>query len=872
MKNRFTVYFLFLLWALALPVLGETYESLRPQIAQLVGESLKEGSPDSPHQWTAHRKGIRNLVAELEALYPEEHLFFLARDAEYLYDMATLLNPHASERLHLLNVNSSNQDEEWLPKYLKSKRLTSEALGKSNIIFIDSGYAGSVADAIQMVLPPELKNRVFVHLVDSNSHHNPNSRVYLSELDPKDALRPNPSGKGAVASLESFPHYTDSSGGFEKKGKNYFASSSRSDEWERALKLMKDIKAYAENPGVVKEYQAILKDMRLLVVAAKGKKSLSKKEIQEALTRLKNNGADGFLYDLYEAQKTGNIASGKHSLPFWKNVPVSHPHLKEEDLTPPSQRNYAPLAHLKKMSGITFSPSLTLDESIRKDKKRILELIETGHPELVSAVIREVLPEKKMGSDLEIVKALANTGVRSFELLSFLSTDPRWKKHPSLKSIRSALIKHGGISASTITSYFKPQGVNPSPIGPTSPVTRGRVIQTPNGRVFRIIDVLEIANGVATYLAVSPKGEKFEIRQLTPNATKKGKLLFNSRAYSSANHAFLPPVESSPAFKVFDITGLESAEQMMKSGTFTVKAIRGLAAMLQYFEQESESIPHFTPGKLLWNGSRWVILNDRNWPTGDSSDEESLRVIHHMLGEKIAAKVEAALDSSLEKQAKEYDYPTVKVFTESFFKTVDKTTLPNGLKVEVGTILQTDGPLVKVFVETEDGDDFILKFPKDAQKEAGLKEIKEFQQGMAKLSSIGLTPGAGTVAKSDYILVPRFSYHSPGESLPDLLHSLEGHPESLDEVFAQSKPLNDLLDVIKKGSEAGVYIKDLKVSNLYWQNGKWYLQEDVELQTGWEIGDILSRYKKLFSQEKHMPYNTKLSCTFLAQKIGNLKK
>ncbi len=68
-----------------------------------------------------------SFIAQLLETYPAEtHLYFLARDSEYLYDVARLVTAGTSDaaRIHLINVSRANMRDPNLKSYLKDNGIS----------------------------------------------------------------------------------------------------------------------------------------------------------------------------------------------------------------------------------------------------------------------------------------------------------------------------------------------------------------------------------------------------------------------------------------------------------------------------------------------------------------------------------------------------------------------------------------------------------------------------------------------------------------------------------------------------------------------------------------------------------------------------
>ncbi|MFN9065585.1 MAG: hypothetical protein ACK5V3_00030 [Bdellovibrionales bacterium] len=119
------------------------YYSDRPDVTKI------EPDKDAKLRDDWHKFNIAQLefLAQLFGLYPNEVIYFLARDGEYLFDLAQILGkkfPELKNRARLINVSRTNLNNSLLPDYLKQEGLTEIKIKKTGVVFVDSGYKGSI--------------------------------------------------------------------------------------------------------------------------------------------------------------------------------------------------------------------------------------------------------------------------------------------------------------------------------------------------------------------------------------------------------------------------------------------------------------------------------------------------------------------------------------------------------------------------------------------------------------------------------------------------------------------------------------------------------------------------------------------------------
>ena len=144
--------------------------------------------------WESIKKAQLIFVAQLLELYPEKQLYFLARDGEYLFDLAQLATKGTSDfnRIHLINVSRSNMRDRNFVVYLDQQGISEQSLlaGKE-IILIDSGYNGSIPDHIKFQFSDQASRNIQSQFILSKDPKIPSSRSFLLFLN-KNAHQLNP--------------------------------------------------------------------------------------------------------------------------------------------------------------------------------------------------------------------------------------------------------------------------------------------------------------------------------------------------------------------------------------------------------------------------------------------------------------------------------------------------------------------------------------------------------------------------------------------------------------------------------------------------------------------------------------------------------
>ncbi|NBU19868.1 hypothetical protein EBS43_00425 [bacterium] len=213
--------------------------------------------PELPFAWHRLKRSHLEAIAELLALYPDQELYFLGRDSEYLYDFARLMTQGQAaheNRIHLINVSRANARSPHLLKYLEQEgisRTQIEGLGKK-IILIDTGFAGTIPKTILENTPRSWASHIHTHLMVSAHAGHPSTRLFLLPLNKK-ILFTHPSAlHRSIISYENLPHFTHRSSDFLEIGGRWEPIADTTEAIldgkvspASALAQMEDLKSYA---------------------------------------------------------------------------------------------------------------------------------------------------------------------------------------------------------------------------------------------------------------------------------------------------------------------------------------------------------------------------------------------------------------------------------------------------------------------------------------------------------------------------------------------------------------------------------------------------------------------------------------------------
>lgn len=219
-------FFTFLLILAAWSTFSQTtYYSDRPDILELPAVEHS----DLPSGWGNIRQAHIEMVAMMLGLYPDREIYFLARDSELLYDTARVfggLTDVSTENVHLLNVSRSNMDAEHIRDYLSQEGINEEALAQGKkIVFVDTGFAGSIPATILGYFPKQYRSQMRTHLIISGNSIHPSARVFLRAINPSLGRNSPDTMRGTIINYEHLPRYTSRSNFFEQVNGEWIPAS-----------------------------------------------------------------------------------------------------------------------------------------------------------------------------------------------------------------------------------------------------------------------------------------------------------------------------------------------------------------------------------------------------------------------------------------------------------------------------------------------------------------------------------------------------------------------------------------------------------------------------------------------------------------------
>lgn len=284
---------IFIFLAIASPLLAEeeSYSS-RPYILHLDPHlaSQSEGS-------ALQKREMALFLAQLEAFYPENELYFLARDAESLYDLSQVMwsATHHKNRFHLLNVSSITMNSPYLREYLSQEGIHPASLSQKKIVLIDTGYSGTIITKIRELFP-QYKDSIKSHLIQCHLSNHPQSKLFLAA-----ATHPQ-----AVAMMENLPHFTQASEKYKMIDGKWEPVSPVQHEGLKAsaTRNMQDLKYWGHSN--LSYYQSLLSSMKHLTRIAEGYPA-NPNIIAQARALLGEKGLHAFVEDIYYVHKLNGL-------------------------------------------------------------------------------------------------------------------------------------------------------------------------------------------------------------------------------------------------------------------------------------------------------------------------------------------------------------------------------------------------------------------------------------------------------------------------------------------------------------------------------------------------------------------------------------
>ena len=218
--------------------------------------------------------------------------------------------------------------------YLAQEGIWVESLKQGKkILFVDTGFSGTISKKIQSYFPAKYSSRLVTHLLASSVPEHPRSRVFLSWFN-QELANIKPFGLyGMILNYEFIPHYTNRSSHFEKKDFRWNAMSTANVSHffeqdgiiskEKAKQYMEDL-LYFNQVGDAKElYNHRSEIWRKLYKFSQGKNK--KKLIDQLQLLLEEMGSRGesIVRDFIEIVERNNIMP-KRSRPSLRDVRLEY--------------------------------------------------------------------------------------------------------------------------------------------------------------------------------------------------------------------------------------------------------------------------------------------------------------------------------------------------------------------------------------------------------------------------------------------------------------------------------------------------------------------------------------------------------------------
>jgi hypothetical protein len=251
----------------------------RPDILSPRVKSQPHNLVSKIHDWAKIQKASYWMAAEVLALYPNEHLVFLARDASIIYDVARLLT-HATldqKRIHILSISQGSNSKKELKFYLQSHGITEALMAGQGLVLIDSGYRGSVLYRFRELFP-QSAGKIQGHMIHPKPTLYRRVRTSAMSYSAFEILNPGVLGStninhySGVGSFENLPQSTsrttdyefldgvwkarslnvpddfeiESAHAWQQQLKWQYGSKSAQ---ERFLKIVREIRAVIKNPS-----------------------------------------------------------------------------------------------------------------------------------------------------------------------------------------------------------------------------------------------------------------------------------------------------------------------------------------------------------------------------------------------------------------------------------------------------------------------------------------------------------------------------------------------------------------------------------------------------------------------------------------------
>lgn len=245
-------------------------------------------------------RSMLDFVIELRLLYGDRKRVYLGRDGESLYEIDWLLSrflksSRSEPEPLLINVSRKNVGSQLLTRYLVDQGVLSTH--EASLIFVDTGYEGSVIDAINRRLSAEGHNEIKAHLISSVHEKSPSSRVATQAYLPEEwdglifsrAEHKEPFldlVDRQITDIEEAPHFTSTSTEFRVNPRTakldaYSEKDRRSGEAEKSVAVQRQIYRF-----IVEESRARERVERILSTLGPVIESITQGDVSASQVRL----------------------------------------------------------------------------------------------------------------------------------------------------------------------------------------------------------------------------------------------------------------------------------------------------------------------------------------------------------------------------------------------------------------------------------------------------------------------------------------------------------------------------------------------------------------------------------------------------------
>ncbi len=223
--------------------------------------------------WGIFKKLSPYFIAEIFSIYRNEHIVFLGRDAEYFYDLARMFNNGAAStsRIHLVNINDHTKNKNEIQPYLESLGLSEIEISKRGVVFVDTGYRGSILYSLRKTFSPPARAKMFGHMLHGKKQIYSGKRIvatswlslsFLENITPEaSVVLEDLSG---ASKIEGLPHQTGRVQKYQKVGNTWHALSAfekNRTESNMASDLRQDLKYTFQNRESLESYRMVIEEM-----------------------------------------------------------------------------------------------------------------------------------------------------------------------------------------------------------------------------------------------------------------------------------------------------------------------------------------------------------------------------------------------------------------------------------------------------------------------------------------------------------------------------------------------------------------------------------------------------------------------------------